>query len=153
MMFLFSFTACDKVCSGCTGPGVDQCQSCAGGYHDSEGTCTGTADNISCELQEICSKHAYFKIYFSGKLYLGTYFWTLFSLYLSVLKIIKCPLKIYILTGFGDRCEWVFPVGSCVYWGEPEVYQHPWQLHVRLLRWLWGETGQVCPHCTARLVL
>lgn len=53
LMFVFSLTACEIACSGCTGPGADQCQSCAGGYQDSEGTCTGTADNISCEVQGI----------------------------------------------------------------------------------------------------
>lgn len=45
LIFVFSLTACGEACSGCTGPGADQCQSCAGGYQDSEGTCTGTADN------------------------------------------------------------------------------------------------------------
>lgn len=36
-----SLTACDKVCSGCTGAGPDKCQACASGYEDTEGTCTG----------------------------------------------------------------------------------------------------------------
>lgn len=45
LTIVFSLSACDEVCSGCTGPGADQCQSCAGGYHESEGTCKGTSEN------------------------------------------------------------------------------------------------------------
>lgn len=53
MTLVFSLSACDKVCSGCTGPGADQCQSCAGGYHESEGTCKGISENKYCRVQEI----------------------------------------------------------------------------------------------------
>ncbi|KAJ0047461.1 hypothetical protein NL108_000856, partial [Boleophthalmus pectinirostris] len=36
----FSCKACDKVCSGCTGPGPENCKACASGYQDIEGNCT-----------------------------------------------------------------------------------------------------------------
>uniref|UniRef100_A0A3Q2QDR9 Cysteine-rich with EGF-like domains 2 n=1 Tax=Fundulus heteroclitus TaxID=8078 RepID=A0A3Q2QDR9_FUNHE len=36
----YSCIACDDACSGCTGAGSDQCQACAEGYQDVEGTCT-----------------------------------------------------------------------------------------------------------------
>uniref|UniRef100_A0A8C5HZU2 EGF-like domain-containing protein n=1 Tax=Gouania willdenowi TaxID=441366 RepID=A0A8C5HZU2_GOUWI len=50
----FSCKDCDKVCSDCTGPGPDQCQACAAGYQDTEGTCT---DVDECSQSEVvCTK-------------------------------------------------------------------------------------------------
>ncbi|KAG9345893.1 hypothetical protein JZ751_009049 [Albula glossodonta] len=39
-------SACDKVCTGCTGAGPNHCLACADGYRDEEGTCT---DIDECE--------------------------------------------------------------------------------------------------------
>uniref|UniRef100_H3CMS9 Cysteine-rich with EGF-like domains 2 n=1 Tax=Tetraodon nigroviridis TaxID=99883 RepID=H3CMS9_TETNG len=50
----YSCRACDNVCSGCTGAGADRCQSCAGGYHRSEGTC---ADVDECSQSDpVCTE-------------------------------------------------------------------------------------------------
>nr|XP_040031112.1 cysteine-rich with EGF-like domain protein 2 isoform X2 [Gasterosteus aculeatus aculeatus] len=50
----YSCTACDKVCSGCTGAGPDKCRACATGHQDTEGTCT---DVDECSLPEaVCTK-------------------------------------------------------------------------------------------------
>lgn len=75
-----------------------------------------------------------------------------FFFHWRVLSVVVCPLEINLLTGSGDRCERVFPAGSCVHGGEPGLHQHSRQLHVHLLGRLWGERWQVCPHCTTRLV-
>ncbi|XP_034019397.1 cysteine-rich with EGF-like domain protein 2 isoform X2 [Thalassophryne amazonica] len=45
----FYCKACDVACSGCTGGRPDQCQACASGYQDTEGTCT---DVDECSQQE-----------------------------------------------------------------------------------------------------
>ncbi|XP_032444719.1 cysteine-rich with EGF-like domain protein 2 [Xiphophorus hellerii] len=36
----YSCNGCDEACTGCTGGGPDECQACAEGYKDVEGTCT-----------------------------------------------------------------------------------------------------------------
>lgn len=56
-----SFTACSKVCAGCTGAGPDNCQACASGYQDTEGTCTGTMSYIY--MGERCSSFIRYIIY------------------------------------------------------------------------------------------
>ncbi|KAG7456036.1 hypothetical protein MATL_G00247470 [Megalops atlanticus] len=45
----YSCKACDKVCSGCSGPGPEHCLACADGYKDEEGTCI---DINECELAD-----------------------------------------------------------------------------------------------------
>ncbi|KAK7896157.1 hypothetical protein WMY93_021482 [Mugilogobius chulae] len=50
----FSCKACDKVCSGCTGPGPENCKTCASGYQDKDGHCT---DVDECSQEEpVCTK-------------------------------------------------------------------------------------------------
>ncbi|XP_068163310.1 cysteine-rich with EGF-like domain protein 2 [Antennarius striatus] len=50
----YSCNACDKACSSCTASGPDGCQVCAGGYEDTEGTCT---DIDECSQSEpICTE-------------------------------------------------------------------------------------------------
>lgn len=41
MLPLFYIPECDTRCSGCKGPGASNCLTCADGYKDEEGTCTG----------------------------------------------------------------------------------------------------------------
>ncbi|XP_019738575.1 cysteine-rich with EGF-like domain protein 2 [Hippocampus comes] len=36
----YSCKGCDQACTGCTGAGADKCKACAGGYQDTEGTCS-----------------------------------------------------------------------------------------------------------------
>ncbi|XP_069013033.1 cysteine-rich with EGF-like domain protein 2 isoform X1 [Embiotoca jacksoni] len=50
----YSCEACDGVCSGCTGAGPDMCRSCAGGYQNTEGTCTDV-DECS-QAESVCTK-------------------------------------------------------------------------------------------------
>lgn len=50
----YSCKACDKVCTGCTGAGPDQCQACASGYQGTDGTCTDV-DECS-QLESVCTK-------------------------------------------------------------------------------------------------
>ncbi|XP_042561693.1 cysteine-rich with EGF-like domain protein 2 isoform X2 [Clupea harengus] len=45
----FSCNACDKVCSGCKGPGPDQCLACSEGFMEEEGICT---DMNECDQPE-----------------------------------------------------------------------------------------------------
>uniref|UniRef100_A0A8C6WR96 Cysteine-rich with EGF-like domains 2 n=1 Tax=Neogobius melanostomus TaxID=47308 RepID=A0A8C6WR96_9GOBI len=50
----FSCKACDKVCTGCSGPGPENCKACASGYQDIEGKCS---DVDECSQHEpVCTK-------------------------------------------------------------------------------------------------
>lgn len=50
----FFCKACNTRCSGCKGPGADNCLACADGYKNEEGTCT---DVNECEQSEaVCTK-------------------------------------------------------------------------------------------------